>query len=469
MSSAEEKCCLALERRLGESTVTTDPDVCGAYARDESEAIGVTPAAVVRARTVDHIKAVMELCDFHGVCVVARGAGTGRSGGATMLHAGVVIDVLGMNQVLEINHGDELAVVEPGVVTGDFHALVEAEGLFYPPDPNSAQWCCLGANAAENSAGPRAFKYGVTRDWVLGLDAVTMGGEVLTLGRRTTKGVAGYDLTSLMVGSEGTLAVFSSLTLKLTRRPSEERLLRACFTGAVEAGRAVANIVARGLRARCVELLDQSCCEVVRAGGVDVPSGAGAMLLIEVDGDHPAAVDALTDRVGEACVDAGAMEVQRGEDKTEREALWAVRKVMSRSLRARAKYKLSEDVVVPRSAVPELLERVKVLSEREAIEMPAYGHAGDGNLHVNFLWNDLSERPAVDRAIASLMRATLSLKGTITGEHGVGALKREFLPWEQGEKVIEAQRAVKKVFDPKGLLNPGKIFSSGGCGAGHGL
>lgn len=462
---ALDRCRLDLDRALGASKLLVDPDLCEPYGRDESEAEAVTPAAVVRATTVDDLRATLAICHAREVPVVPRGAGTGRTGGAATLRPGVVIDATGMNRVLELDRANQLAVVEPGVVTGALHAMVEAAGMFYPPDPNSAEWCCLGGNVAENAAGPRAFKYGVTRDWVLGLDAVVMGGEVLRVGRRTTKGVAGYDLTALMVGSEGTLAVFSSITLRLTAKPAEERLVRACFATAVDAGRAVAAIVARGLRARCVEVLDRICCDVVRAGGVDVPDGAGAMLLIEVDGDHPAAVDALTDRVGEACLEVGALDVQEGSDRMEREALWAARRVMSRSLRARARRKLSEDVVVPRSEVPALLDRVAGISAREGVEMPTYGHAGDGNLHVNLLWNEPEEKPAVDRAIASLMRATLDLGGTITGEHGVGVMKRDFLAWEQSAAVIAAQRAVKAVFDPKGLLNPGKVFPGGGCGA----
>ncbi len=462
---ALDRCRLELERALGPSTVLTDPDLCEPFGRDESEAEAVTPAAVVRARSVDDLRVTLAVCEAREVPVVPRGAGTGRTGGAATLRPGVVIDTLGMKRVVELDRANQLAVVEPGVVTGALQSLVEAEGLFYPPDPNSAEWCCVGGNVAENAAGPRAFKYGVTRDWVLGLDAVVMGGELLRVGRRTTKGVAGYDLTALMVGSEGTLAVFSSVTLRLTARPTEERLLRACFATAVDAGRAVALVVARGLRARCVEVLDHICCDVVRAAGVDVPEGAGAMLLIEVDGEHPAAVDALTDRVGEACVEVGALDVQKGGDRVEREALWAARRVMSRSLRARAREKLSEDVVVPRSEVPALLDRVAEISAREGVLMPTYGHAGDGNLHVNLLWDDDAERPAVDRAIAALMRATLDLGGTITGEHGVGVMKAEFLPWEQSAAVIAAQRAVKAVFDPKGLMNPGKVFVGGGCGA----
>lgn len=463
MTTAIERASLRLERALGPSKVLTDRAACEPYARDESEAVGVTPPCVVRATDTRDVTTALAICDDERVAVVPRAGATGRSGGAVPLTPSVVLDTVGLAGVIDIDPDNLTSRVRPGVRTGEFQSLVEAEGLFFPPDPQSAEWCCLGGNVAENAGGPRAFKYGVTREYTLGVEAALMGGELVRAGRRTPKGVAGYDVTALLVGSEGTLAVFTELTLRLVAMPSEVRTLVAGFSSVVDAGRAVARIVASGVTPRCVELLDEVCCDVMRAGDASsLPAGARAVLVLECDGHHPAAVDHELARVADACDEAGATSLTSASAEAEREALWRVRKVMSRSLRARAKYKLSEDVVVPRTEVAALLDTVRAISERERIVMPTYGHAGDGNLHVNTLWNDDDQRPAVDRAIESLLRATLDLGGTITGEHGIGVLKAPYLPWEQSPALIALQERIKSAFDPHGLLNPGKIFTPGG-------
>lgn len=467
MMSPAERAALALERALGPSRVITDPELCAPYARDESETEAVTPPCVVRVDAGEQVARVLELCEGMGVPVVPRGKGTGRSGGAAAVVPSVVLDLTGLNRTIELDRRNLLAVVEPGVITAEFQRAVEAEGLFFPPDPQSAEWCCLGGNVAENAGGPRALKYGCTREWTLGLEAVLMGGATVKSGRRTVKGVTGYDTTATMVGSEGTLAVFTRLTLKLMALPPVVRALHVAFADVGAAGRAVTEVVARALVPRCMELLDGICCEVLREGGSGAVRGdAGALLVIECDGRHPAAVEAEVEAIGALCAAEGALEVLRADDAAEREALWAVRREMSRALRRRARYKLSEDVVVPRTELYALLERVREISDATGVVMPAYGHAGDGNLHVNLLWDDPRERPAVDRAIEALLRATLALGGTLTGEHGIGALKAPYLPWEQSRELIALQRRVKSAFDPKGLLNPGKIFPADG-GAGH--
>ncbi len=450
---------LKLEAAVGPSQVLTDADRCGPYARDESEAVGVVPPCVVLARTTEDIAAVLTICEAERVPVFPRAAGTGRTGGAVPMVPGVVLSTLGMNKVKDIDRENLVAVVEPGVITGEFHSLVESQGLFYPPDPQSSDSCSLGGNVAENAGGPRAFKYGVTREYVLGTETVVMGGERLRTGRRTVKGVTGYDVTALLVGSEGTLGVFTEITVRLVPYPPEVRTLVARFRDVFTAGRAVARIVSDGMVPRCLELLDSVCCDVLRERGADVVGPTdGALLVIEVDGSHPGAMDDEAMRVGEACTDVGATEVLVAQHGGERERLWQVRRSMSRALRARAKYKLSEDVVVPRSRVPELLERVAVISAEAHVPMPAYGHAGDGNLHVNLLWNDPSEHPAVHRAIEALFRTTIELGGTLSGEHGIGVLKAPYLHLEQSEGLMALQRRLKSVFDPYGLLNPGKVL-----------
>jgi len=452
---------LTLSRALGESVVRDDPAVCEAAAHDESEAPWVVPAAVVEARSADDVAAVLRVCHDEGVAVFPRGAGTGRVGGATVTVPGIVLDTTRLNTLDELNPQDALAVVGPGLVTGAFHAAAEAEGMFYPPDPQSAQWCTLGGNLATNAGGPRAFKYGVTRDWVLGLEAILPGGTHVAMGRRTRKGVTGYDLTALLVGSEGTLAVITRATLRLVALPTAVVGVWARFSSVLAAGAAVVELARRGLRPRCVELLDGVCCAVLDAAvaglGLD---GAGALLLLECDGYDPRAVSAEAEAVAAVCVAAGAEGVSLAEEADAREALWAARRVMSRALRARARWKLSEDVVVPVTAVPRLLEAVQTIAETERLTLPTYGHAGDGNLHVNLLWDHPDEAPRVERAIASLFRATLSLGGTLSGEHGIGVLKAPFLPWEQSSALIALQRSVKASFDPRGVLNPGKIFGA---------
>lgn len=460
-----ERVARELERRLGPSRVLTDPELCAPFARDESEAPAVTPPCVVRAASAADVAATLRACEQRGVPVVPRGAGTGRTGGATVSAPSVVLDTSGLDDVKDIDRANGVAVVGAGMRTGALHAAVEAEGLFYPPDPQSAEWCCLGGNVAENAGGPRAVKYGVTRDWVLGLECAHMGGALVSHGRRTAKGVTGYDTVGLLTGSEGTLAVFTEVTVRLVARPTAVRGVLAVFADAVAAGRAVAAVLASGARPRCLELLDAICCDVMRADDPAVlPSGAGAALVIEVDGFDDAGVAREAERVGACCVAAGAVSAHEAVDAAERAALWAVRRVMSRALRRRAAHKLSEDVVVPRSEVATLIARVQEIAAEERVVMPTYGHAGDGNLHVNLLWDHDDERPAVQRAIERLFRATLDLRGTLSGEHGIGVLKAPYLGWEQGEALIALQRRVKDAFDPRGLLNPGKIF---GPATGH--
>jgi glycolate oxidase len=462
VTTAIDRLRLRLERSLGPSTVLTDPAACAPFARDESETPGVVPPCVVLARDPRDVTVTLAACDDARVPLFPRGGATGRTGGAVPVVPGVVLDTSGLDGTIDLDPRDRTVTVSPGVRTAALQALVEREGWFFPPDPQSAEWCCLGGNVAENAGGPRAFKYGVTRDYVLGLDAVIPNGTTLPIGRRTAKGVTGYDLTALLTGSEGTLAVFTSLTLRVIPRPTEVRTLVCGFPTLTAAGEAVAQIVAGGHTPRCVELLDDICCAVMRAADPDcLPAAAAAVLVLECDGDHPAAVDRAAEGLADAALAAGATSVRRAAAAADREALWAIRRVMSRALRARARAKLSEDIVVPRAQVPRLLDRVRAIAAREQLVMPTYGHAGDGNLHVNVLWDDDHQRPAVDRAIAALFRETLALGGTLTGEHGVGVAKAPFLPWEQPAALIDLQRSIKSAFDPHGILNPGKIFAPG--------
>jgi glycolate oxidase len=442
----------------------TGADGLATYATDESDVEGRMPDAVVIATSAEDVATTLAIAEEAGVPVTPRAGGTGRTGGAVPVAGGIVLATHGLARIKDIDRANLIAVVEPGVVTGELHVAVEREGLFYAPDPNSLDSCMIGGNLGENAGGPRAFKYGVTRDWVLGLEAHLVGGATLRVGKRTVKGVTGYDVTALLVGSEGTLAVFTEATLRLVPKPPLLATALALFADVGSAAAAVGAIVEAGVVPRCLEMLDAATLAAVRAAGVAVDPRAGAMLLIEVDGE---ASEAALLRVGEVAIGAaGSIDVVVAQDAAQRDRLWAARRALSRATRKLARHKLSEDVVVPRSKLAELLARTDAIGAATGVRHLTYGHAGDGNMHVNFLWDDDAERPSVDRAIGMLMRATVELGGTLSGEHGIGVSKAQYLALEQSAELIALQREIKRVFDPKELLNPGKIFPSmghGGC------
>jgi glycolate oxidase len=449
---------------LGPSKVIDDAAGCERYARDESEAIGRVPDVVVLAERAEDVAAALTVADRCDVPLTPRAGGTGRTGGAVPVAGGILLATNALSQVKDIDRRDRLAVVQPGVITGEFHAMVEKEGLFYPPDPNSLASCMIGGNLAENAGGPRAFKYGVTRDYVLGLEASLLGGRVLRTGRRTVKGVTGYDVTGLLVGSEGTLAVFTEATLRLVSKPPHVATALALFSDLHECAKTVSAIVEAGLVPRCLELLDDATLAAVRGAGVAIDVRAKAMLLIELDGEEVEADRAL-ERMGELLAGrSGILDVVVAQDAAQRARLWEARRALSPATRRLAKHKLSEDVVVPRSKVVDLLVEVDEIGHRTGVRHLTYGHAGDGNLHVNFLWNDDAEREAVDAALLALMHATVRLGGTLSGEHGIGVAKAAYLTIEQSPELISLQRDLKRVFDPKDLLNPGKIFPARGHG-----
>jgi glycolate oxidase len=458
--AAVDRARAELERRLGPSKVLTGADACAAYASDDSDIGGRPPDAVVIAASADDVTVTLAIAEGCDVPVTPRAAGTGRTGGAVPVAGGIVLATHALASIKEIDRANLVAIVEPGVVTGELHAAVEREGLFYAPDPNSLSSCMIGGNVAENAGGPRVFKYGATRDWVLGLQAHLIGGRVVHTGKRTVKGVTGYDVTSLLVGSEGTLAVFTEATLRLVPKPPGIATALALYSDVRGAATAASAIVAAGIVPRCLEMLDAATLDAVRSAGVAIDPRAGGMLLIEVDGD---ASEATLLRAGEvAMASAGCIDVVVAQDAGQRDRLWAARRMLSVATRKLARHKLSEDVVVPRTRIADLLARADDIGRATGVRHLAYGHAGDGNLHVNFLWNDDGERPAVDRAIGSLMRATIDLGGTLSGEHGIGVSKAAYLPLEQSETLIALQKDIKRAFDPRGLLNPGKIFPVGG-------
>jgi len=446
-----------IARRIGENRVIDDEDLLESFAGDESHVPPVLPSAVVRARSVEDVRCVLEVADALEVPVTPRGAGTGKSGGAVPVHGGLVLSLASLNSILDIDRENLLARVQPGVITGTLQAAVEEVGLFYPPDPASLDTCFIGGNVAENAGGPRAFKYGVTNQYVLGAEVVVPGGRSLEVGRRTVKGVAGYDLTSLLVGSEGTLGVFTELTLRLVPCPQAVRTLLALFNDSVEAGGAVSRMVEAGLVPRVIELMDRESVQTLREERkLPIPSETGALLLVEVDGDKET-LDAQIDRVAGACESGGAFDILATRTAAEARQLWSARRELSELLGHRRRHKLADDIVVPRSSIADMIREATRLGDARGVLVACYGHAGDGNLHINVLWDDEDSGPA-ELALNEIVAAAVGFGGTITGEHGVGAAKRHLLQLEQDPALIELGKQVKKVFDPRGIMNPGKIY-----------
>jgi glycolate oxidase len=447
----------ALGRELPSDAILTGVE-CEAFAGDESDVAPCVPEAVVRASSAADVAATLRLASAHGVPVTPRAAGTGKSGGCVPLEGGIVLSMSRMRALEEVSAADGVAVVQPGVVLAHVHEAVEKEGLFYAPDPNSLAECTIGGNIAENAAGPRTLKYGVTRDWVLGLDVVTADGTQLSLGTRTHKGVTGYDLVSLMVGSEGTLGVVTRATLRLASKPQAIATLAALLPSSASIGACVMALASHGIDPRCIELFDERTLAFCRpVSPFPIAASVRAMLLVEIDGDA-AALEGAMERAGGVLVDAGA-DVLVAKHGGDREKLWSVRRELSRALRRSALGKISEDVVVPRSKLGTLIDESARIGERHALRSASYGHAGDGNLHVNFLWDTLDQMPAVRAAMADLFASVRAMNGTLSGEHGIGASKSAFLAGEQSSAVIDLQQRIKATFDPRGILNPGKIFA----------
>jgi glycolate oxidase len=449
----------ALRAAVAPGRVVVDQDRLEPYGLDESGLGRHPPEILVLAESAADVQRVLEVAAGLRLPVVPVGARSGKSGGSLALRGGIALSLERMNRIVEIRPEDLTARVQPGVITGVFQAEVERHGLFYPPDPNSHDLCSMGGNVAENAGGPRALKYGVTREYVLGLEVVLPTGELLRTGRSTIKGVAGYDLTALLVGSEGTLAVVTEITVKLLPRPRHVSTALVVFRGVDEAARAVSRVLAAGVIPRCLELLDDTALAAcARTAPYKFPPDAGAAVLVETDGNDPDAVFAEMARVAELVQADATGEVIVAQDEAQRRQIWETRKYLSVNLKALHPLKLSEDVAVPRSRIPDMVRATREIGSRHGFQTASYGHAGDGNLHANVLFDREEERPRVEAAVADLLRAAVDMGGTITGEHGVGLAKRDFLEYEQGEAAVALQRRLKAVFDPLGILNPGKIF-----------
>lgn len=449
----------ALRSAAGADRVLTDPADCWPYGYDNSRRHAL-PQAVVFATTHEQVRDIVRLCNEHAVPLVARGRGTGTTGATVPLHGGVVLALERMDRILAVDPDNRVMVVEPGVTNQAVQDAAAQHGFFWPPDPTSAAFCSVGGNLAYNSAGPRAVKYGTPRENTLGLRAVTGSGAEIRTGVYTTKGVVGYDLTRLLIGSEGTLAVITEATLKLTPLPETRRTLQAVYADMHGAARAVSRIMAQAVTPCALEFIDGRAIEMIRAyAQAPLPSGAGAMLMIEVDGQH-AAIDAAADSVVRAAQGEGLLDIIAARGKEETAALWATRKALSPALRTIAPKKINEDVVVPVSRMAELIGGLEQLAREFAITIVNFGHAGNGNIHVNLLVNpdDPAEMARAEHCLDRVFDLVLKLKGTLSGEHGVGIEKRDFVAREIEPETLELMRGIKRLFDPKEILNPGKML-----------
>ncbi|MFG1603315.1 FAD-binding oxidoreductase [Actinoplanes sp. NPDC049265] len=443
----------------------TDPDVLASLSHDEAEWAPVGRAvAAVRPRSTDEVAAIVAECARQGLAVVPRGAGTGLSGGANAVDDCVILDLSKMNTILEIDPGNMLCVVQAGVVNNDLKAAVAEHGLWYPPDPASAPWSTIGGNVATNAGGMCCLKYGVTRDYVLGLTAVAGGpagdyGTVVRLGRRTTKGVAGYDLTSLFVGSEGTFGVVTEVTLRLRpARTEPTRTAVGAFGSLVAAGEAVAECTRRGLLPAALELMDKATLTAVEEWKhLGLSADAEALLLAEID-TPGAAGEAEAMAMADAFTAAGALWAESSTDEFEAEQLLAARRLAYPALE-RLGSVLSEDVCVPRSAIPGMLATIEAIGARHGVTIATIAHAGDGNLHPLIITptGDDVARGAAQQAFEEILAEAIAAGGTVTGEHGVGLLKRGGMRRELSPEVLAMQSAVKQTLDPRNLFNPGKV------------
>ena len=449
-----------LTKVVGAAYVRTDSAARAAYGED-ALGQGHPPDVVVMPGSTAEIAAIARLCNAQRVPLVVRGAGTGYTGGAVPTSGGVVLSMERLNRILEIDSANLLAIVEPNVITGDLQRAVEAVGLFYPPDPASLEKSSLGGNVAECAGGPRAFKYGVTKRYVLALEAVLPTGEVIETGSKAVKNVVGYDLTQLLVGSEGTLAIITRITLRLVPKPPAEATLLATFPGIPAAAQAVSALLARRVVPAAIELIDADSLAAVQqyTGEAMVPAGTSAALIVECDGT-PAAVDDEIGRVAEACRSAGAISVTRAADGADRDRIWDVRRAVSLALRATGLAKVNHDVVVPKGRVPELFAVVAELKREYALRIASFGHAGDGNIHVNLMVDpaDAAELARAKAAERVLFERVVALEGSISGEHGIGFAKKPYIELELSPDEIALMKRVKTAFDPNNILNPGKIF-----------
>ncbi|MEK4183653.1 FAD-binding oxidoreductase [Bacillus sp. FSL K6-1145] len=422
------------------------------------------PDIVIQTKSVDELASLVKFANCEKIPVCPRGQATSLSGGPLPVKGGIVIDLSIMNDLLEIHEEDLIAIVSPGVLTSDIHKAAEQKGLMYPPDPSSSHVSTIAGNLAENSGGPRGLKYGVTKDYVIGLEIITPEGEIIKTGGKTVKNVTGYDLTKLIVGSEGTLGIITKAILRLIPKPQASGTIMAIFDNLVDAGSAISKILSSGILPSKMELMDQSSIVAVENfEPLGLPTDAAALILIELDG-HPLSLKEEMEQAALLCRTVGAREVTIPKNKAEETELWKARKLVSPAIARIKPTKISEDATVPRSKIPEMCERLLNIRDKYGIHLVVFGHAGDGNLHPNIICDktDQEEMIRVEQAVAEIFTAAVELGGTLSGEHGIGTMKAPFMEMELGAVGLDMMKRIKKAWDPNNIMNPGKIFPEPG-------
>ena len=446
----------------GNENVLTDEETIKIFSEDETEDLNFPPEVVVRPSDTRQVSEILKLANQYIIPVTPRGGGTGLSGGALPLYGGICLSMEKFNRILEIDEKNFQAIVQPGVITQVFHETVEKLGLFYPPDPASKGSCQLGGNLAECSGGPRAVKYGVTKDYVLGLEVVLPNGEIINTGGRVLKNVTGYNLTQLIVGSEGTLAVITKIIFRLIPLPKHKKVILVAFNSFADATDAVAEIFSRSITPSAIEFMEKAAVKAAEEKlNKKFPNGeAEAQLFIEVDGNYPEALDKDIELIAEVIGKYKPLDILLAEDAQKVQDVWELRRGIGDAVKSISAYK-EEDTVVPRANMTKLVGGVKEISKKYGITSICYGHSGDGNIHVNILKDKLDDATwmeVLDKAIREIFELTVSLGGTISGEHGIGYSQKSYLPIAISETELELMKKIKATFDPNSILNPGKIF-----------
>jgi len=453
-----------LKTIVGEAYVLVDNEALDKYSHDETEDLKFIPEVVVKPRTADEISSIFKLCNKNLIPLTPRGAGTGLSGGALPVEKGILLSMERFNTIIEIDERNLQATVEPGVINQVFQDAVKEKGLFYPPDPASKGSCFIGGNLAENSGGPKAVKYGVTKDYVLNLEVVLPTGEILWTGANVLKNSTGYNITQLMVGSEGTLGIITKAVFRLIPYPKFDLLMLVPFVSAQEACSAVAAIFNAGIIPSAMELMERDAIlwgkRFINDTAIVIEDNTEAHLLIEVDGNDIEVLYKDCEFIYQVLENFKTGEILFADDSTQKEKLWKIRRVMGEAVKSQSIYK-EEDTVVPRAELPKLLKGVKEIGAKYGFKSVCYGHAGDGNLHVNIIKDNMSDEAwnnELPQGIAEIFLLCVQLKGTISGEHGIGYVQKLYMNIPFGEKMLWLQKQIKSVFDPNNILNPSKMF-----------
>lgn len=448
---------------FGKNRVLLDPNLLEMYTHDETSGLKAQPEVVVRATTAEQISKLMQFANDKKIPITPRGAGYGLSGGAVPVYGGIVLSLEKMDRILEIDKKNLMVTVEPGVATGKIHEAVEKEGLFYPPDPASLESCSIGGNIAENAGGPRAIKYGVTKDYVCGLEAVLPSGEIIQLGGKLVKNVTGYNLIGLIVGSEGTLAIVTRIILRLIPLPKVNIDLLVAFNEFQAAADTVSAIIEHQILPTAIEFMAQDSlltCEKYLKKELPMHEAA-AFLLIKLDGNERREVEVMCEKVGEVCLEHGAIDVLVADDRITQDRLWEARRAIIEALKDRSPVNQMEDIVVPRARINDFLREMEKLQKKYQYPIICFGHSGDGNVHVNILKEDRPQdewEKTIPEISEEIFDIALKLDGQITGEHGVGATRKKYFKKAVGPKIMALSQDIKNLFDPNHILNPGKIF-----------